>query len=109
MAVTAEPNIEHVTVAANLCGGRPCVAGTRVRVWDVASIVQAGGSVDDVLAAYPRLSLADVHGALAYFYDHREAIERQAAADVAVAARLREQFGPGPLERSEASAGASGR
>lgn len=98
MSIDTDPVVSHVTLTPDVCGGRPCVVGTRVRVWDVAVIVQGGGSVDDVLAAYPRLTLADVHGALTYFYDHRASLERQAEQDAALADRLRQDQGPGPLE-----------
>ena len=64
-----------------MCGGKPCIAGTRIRVWDVAVLAQAGESPDEILTHYPHLTLADVHAALAYYYDNREAIDRQAAED----------------------------
>jgi hypothetical protein len=75
------------------------VAGTRVRVWDIAVRAQAGESPDEVLAHFPHLTLSDVHAALAYYYDNREAINAQAADDTLLADKLHRSLGPGPLEK----------
>jgi hypothetical protein len=32
-------------------------------------------SPDEIVSAYPTITLADVHGALAYYYDHRATID----------------------------------
>jgi len=34
-------------------------------------------SADDIVAAYPQLTLAGVHAALAFYFDNRDEIERQ--------------------------------
>ena len=94
----AQPK-QHVTATSGVCGGKPCVAGTRIRVWDIASLAQAGHAPDEILAHYPSLTLADVHAALAYYYDNRDEIERSAAADLRFAEELRGKLGPGPLEQ----------
>jgi len=90
---------QHVTSTPSVCGGKPCVAGTRIRVWDIASLAQSGHTPDEILAHYPSLTLADVHAALAYYYDNREEIDRRAAEDERFAEELRQTLGPGPLEQ----------
>lgn len=97
MAPVAQPR-QHITSTSGVCGGKPCIAGTRVRVWDVAVRAQAGESPDEVLAHFPHLTLSDVHAALAYYYDNREAIDEQAADDERFAEELHRVAGPGPLE-----------
>jgi uncharacterized protein (DUF433 family) len=99
MSVTpvAQPR-QHIISTAGVCGGKPCVAGTRVRVWDIAVHAQAGESPDEVLTHFPHLTLSDVHAALAYYYDNREAINGQAAEDERFAEQFRQSVGPGPLE-----------
>ena len=99
---------QHVTSTAGVCGGKPCIAGTRVWVWDVASLSQAGQSPDEILAHYPHLTLADVYAALAYYYDNREEIDRQAGEDERLADELLARLGPGPLESKARSAKAAG-
>jgi uncharacterized protein (DUF433 family) len=79
----------HIARMPGVCGGKPCVAGTRIRVWDVVVMNEHGASPDEILAAYPGITLADVHAALAYYFDNREEIERQIADDAAFAAQLK--------------------
>jgi uncharacterized protein (DUF433 family) len=38
-----------------------------------------GYPVEDIVAHYPQLTLAEVHAALAYYYDHIEDIRREIA------------------------------
>lgn len=97
--IAVAPPKQHVTSTPGVCGGKPCIAGTRIRVWDVASLAQAGHSPDEILSAYPHLTLADIYAALAYYYDNREAIEAQIVEDGRFADELRQKLGPGPLEQ----------
>jgi|HubBroStandDraft_1064217.scaffolds.fasta_scaffold893225_1 uncharacterized protein (DUF433 family) len=90
---------QHVTSTPNVCGGKPCIAGTRIRVWDVAVLSQAGESPDEILAHYPQLSLSDVYAALAYYYDNRPLIDQQAIDDDKFAEQVRQTMGLGPLEK----------
>ena len=103
MSATTPATVEkqHVTRTPGVCGGKPCIVGTRIRVWDVAVLTEMGRSPDEVLVAYPHLSLADVYGALTYYYDHKAEIDAQAAADERFVEELRRRTGPGPLERME--------
>jgi uncharacterized protein (DUF433 family) len=68
---------QHIEITAGICGGAPRVAGTRIRVSQIAILTEQGTSADEIVAAYPHLSLADVYAALAYYHDHREAIEQE--------------------------------
>lgn len=96
----AQPK-QHVISTPGVCGGKPCIAGTRIRVWDVASLAQIGQSRGGILIHYPSLTLADVHAALAYYYDNRDEIERAAVEDERFAEELRRKLGSGPLEENE--------
>jgi hypothetical protein len=57
-----------------------------------------GHSPDKIVSALPHLSLAQVHAALAYYFDHREDIVEEMRQDQEFVARIRPQTGPGPLE-----------
>jgi uncharacterized protein (DUF433 family) len=86
--------IEHIEITANKCGGKPCIAGTRIRVWDIHVWHNLRGqSPEEIVAAFPQLSLADVHAALAYYFDHREEIQRQAKEDEEFVAKLKREQG----------------
>ena len=74
-----------------LRGGRPVIAGTGLRVSDVAALYTFHDySVVDIAAAHG-LSLAQVHAALAYYFDHKAEIDDEIRSDDAEIATLREQ------------------
>jgi len=73
---------EHISKTPGLCGGRACIAGHRIRVADVVVWHERRGySPDEILAMFPGLALADVHAALAYYFDHRDEIDADLQAD----------------------------
>ena len=81
--------IQHIESIPNKCGGKPCISGTRIRVWDIHVWHNLRGqSPEQIIADFPQLSLADVHAALAYYFDHREEIQRQAKEDEEFDAKL---------------------
>lgn len=54
------------------------IAGTRIKVSQVAHEFECRGMApDEIVEAHPHLTLADVHAALAYFYDHTEMIREE--------------------------------
>jgi uncharacterized protein (DUF433 family) len=87
--------IKHIESIPGKCGGKPCVAGTRIRVWDIHIWHDLRGqSPEQIIADFPQLSLADVYAALTYYLDHREEIERQAKEDEAFVADMKRKQGP---------------
>jgi uncharacterized protein (DUF433 family) len=103
----------HVDSHPEKCGGKPCVAGTRVRVWDVAHhIERLGKSPDEVIQAFPRLTLADVYGAMAYYWDHRQEVEERIRQDHLEVEALMRASGEGlvpQLESMRTNAGETGK
>lgn len=71
------PNlVAHIDARPAVCGGRPCIAGTWIRVQDIYLWHELQGqSPEEIVTNFQKLSLADVHAALAYYHDHREEIE----------------------------------
>jgi len=57
---------ERISVKSNVCHGQPCVKGTRIMVWLILQYLANGDSEEDILAAYPDLTIEDVHACLAY-------------------------------------------
>lgn len=85
----------HIEIHESACGGKPCVAGTRIRVWDIHVWHDLRGqSPEEIVALYPQLSVADVHAALAYYLDHRDEIDSQANADQIEVAKLQAEQAP---------------
>jgi len=61
-----------------VCGGKACIAGHRVRVLDVVMWHEHHGmSPDEIVSQVPTITLADVHAALAYYFDHMEEIQEE--------------------------------
>ncbi len=60
-----------------VCGGDPCVAGTRIMVWLLEQYRRLGMSEADLLANYPTLRAADLVNAWVYVAAHTDEIERQ--------------------------------
>ncbi|MBK5929756.1 DUF433 domain-containing protein [Halochromatium salexigens] len=59
-------DLARITVDPEVCGGRPCIRGLRVRVKDILDMLAAGASRDEILADYPYLEDADITAALNY-------------------------------------------
>jgi uncharacterized protein (DUF433 family) len=66
---------EHIVKTPGTCGGRACISGHRIRVADIVVWHERRGySPDEVVSLFPGLTLADVHAALAYYFDNRTEI-----------------------------------
>lgn len=92
----------RVECTPGVCGGKPRIAGHRIRVQDVYVLHEFKGLTPDaIVQAFPGITLADVHAALAYFWDHREDIQRQMREDEAFADSLRAQSGPGLIQQAQ--------
>jgi uncharacterized protein (DUF433 family) len=81
------------------CGGRPRIDGHRITVEDVAVWHERMGmSPDEIVSSYPTIPLSDVHAALAYYYEHRDAIDADILEGERFAAEMKAKLGPGPLD-----------
>ena len=74
-------SIDTIVSNANVRGGRPIIAGTTLRVQDVAAHHIHRHYTPEELAYQLQISLAQVHAALAYYYAHQEEIDRQIEED----------------------------
>jgi uncharacterized protein (DUF433 family) len=69
---------EHIEITPGICGGKPRIAGHRIRVQDIAVWhEQMGMSPDEIVSRHPTITLADVYAALAYYHDHFQEIRQQ--------------------------------
>lgn len=89
---------EHIEIVQGAGGPKPRIAGHRIRVQDVAIWHEKLGlSPDEIVDRHPTITLADVHAALAYYWDHRDEIERAIAAEHAFVEEFRREH-TGPLQ-----------
>ncbi|VXD24392.1 conserved hypothetical protein [Planktothrix serta PCC 8927] len=83
---------EHIQITPDVCGGKPRIAGHRIKVQDIVIwSEEMGMSPDEILYHYPSITLADVYAALAYYHDHREEIRSQIRADEAFVQEMQAQ------------------
>lgn len=81
--LTKEVKHPYITSDRKIRGGEPIIAGTGIRVLDVAVRYEIMGmSPDDILVAFPHLSLSQVHDALSYYYEHKDEIDRKWKDDI---------------------------
>jgi uncharacterized protein (DUF433 family) len=90
MAVLTQTYIESDPA---ICGGKPRIAGTRIRVLDIAALhVHERLNPEEIASKiYPHLTLAQIHAALAYYYEHREEIDASIRETEHAEARFRQQ------------------
>ena len=80
---------QHIVTTPGTAGGKPRIAGRRITVQQIAIWHERlGMSPDEIASAYD-LTLGDVHAALAYYHDHRPAIDAAIRDDDALVAELR--------------------
>ncbi len=105
--VKMTPANGYIEIRQNRSGqDRAYLAGTRMRVQDVALTAEFDGrSADEIVSAFPHLSLAQVHAALAYYFDHREAILEELRQDEEYARASQATSGPGPLAVQQGTQG----
>src|SRR5436305_14208561 len=77
--------------------GVPCIGGTRHRVIDIVADHMAHGyTAAQIVEQYPDLTLAQVHAALTYYYDHEDELNATLMASYAQAEHQRHQHQPHP-------------
>lgn len=69
----------RITIEPGKCGGRPCIRGMRITVYDVLSYLASGMQSDQILADFPYLEVEDIQACLQYAAD-RERIHLLASA-----------------------------
>lgn len=57
---------KHITMEAGKRGGRPCIRGMRITVYDVLSYLAAGMTSEEILDDFPYLTAEDIQACLAF-------------------------------------------
>jgi uncharacterized protein (DUF433 family) len=79
-------------------GGKPRIQGTRITVADVVGWHLRGGMSLHEISATWDLSLAALHAAMSYYYEHRDEVDRQTE-EAHESARLIERQFPTKLQQ----------
>src|SRR5688572_17237555 len=93
MAIAA---IEHIEVDDK---GVARVKGSRSKVEQIVMDTMNGLTPEQIHEAYEHLSLAQIHAALAYYYDHKEAIDADIKAGREMVERMRREAGESPVAK----------
>jgi uncharacterized protein (DUF433 family) len=72
---------KYIVITPDVRGGKPRIRETRITVADIVLMhLRLGQSIEEISGRY-ELPLAAVYAAMAYYYDHRQDVEEEIAAD----------------------------
>jgi uncharacterized protein (DUF433 family) len=60
---------ERITIEPDKRGGRPCIRGMRITVYDVLEYLASGMTEAEILADFPYLEAEDIRACLAFAAD----------------------------------------
>ncbi len=70
-------SIKQIETSSDVRSGKPRISGTRITVEDIAVMhLKLGMSLIEIAGVY-ELSLAQVYAAMAYYFEHREDIDKR--------------------------------
>ena len=65
---------DKITIEPGKRGGKPCIRGLRVTVYDVLEYLASGMTPQEIVDDFPELELDDVHACLAFAADRERHI-----------------------------------
>lgn len=91
---------DYIEASNSVRGGKPRIVGTRITVADIVLMHRRLGRALEEIAGTYDLRLAAVYAAMAYYYDHKDEIDRSLEEEEALAeafkknnpSRLREKL-----------------
>ena len=60
---------KYITIEPGKRGGKPCIRGLRITVYDVLDYLASGMTEDEILRDFPDLSREDIRACLAFAAD----------------------------------------
>ena len=57
---------KYIVADTEICGGTPTFSGTRIMIYLILEMLEAGASIDEILEAYPSLSKDHIRAALEF-------------------------------------------
>lgn len=98
----------HIEITPGIVGGKPRISGRRITVQNIAVWHERMGKSIDEIAAEHDLSFAEIHAALAYYFDHRAEVDEALKQSEAFADEQRRAT-PSKLHRKLQDQAAHGR
>ena len=84
-------SIELIYSNPKIRGGRPCIVGTGLRVLDVVMSMHFGNRSPGQIAEDFQITLAQVHAALAYYYENKREIDDDIREDIRIGEELKKE------------------
>ncbi|MFL6262186.1 MAG: DUF433 domain-containing protein [Thermoanaerobaculia bacterium] len=84
--------INSIVSDPEIRGGQPLIAGTTLRVSDLASYHTLAGLTPEQLSAQFNINMARVHAALAYYYQNKAVIDAEIWSNTDEAEILRQRL-----------------
>jgi uncharacterized protein (DUF433 family) len=82
------------------CGGKPRIDGHRIKVAHIAICHERMGmSADEIVTGHPTITLAQVHSALAYYYEHKDEIDAEIEEGERFVEELKAKSPPSKLQK----------
>jgi uncharacterized protein (DUF433 family) len=63
-----------ITIEAGKRGGKPCIRGMRITVYDILNWLASGMSTEKIIEEYPELQAVDIFAALSFAADRERSI-----------------------------------
>jgi uncharacterized protein (DUF433 family) len=94
--ISATPTTyEHIALDAD---GVAWIAAANTKVVELLAAARAHGwSAEELAYQHPHLTLAQVHSALAYYWDHQQQLDAELRRRAALVEEIREEFVEHPL------------
>ena len=85
----------HISLAED---GTPTIAGSTTKVVELVGELYAyGWSPAEMRFQHPHLTLGQIHSALAYYFDHREILDKDLERRIALGETLRQSTAEPPI------------
>ena len=92
---SVQTGYEHITLDERKT---PVISGTTMKVIElVQEKIAYGWSAEEIHFQHPSLTLGQIYSALAYYADHRDALDKEIERRLERAAAARQAAGPSPL------------
>ncbi|MDH3661354.1 MAG: DUF433 domain-containing protein [Alphaproteobacteria bacterium] len=63
---------DRITIEPGKRGGKPCIRGLRITVYDILEYLASGMSEDEILSDFPDLEQADIRACLTFAADREK-------------------------------------
>lgn len=67
---------KYITIEPGKRGGKPCIRGLRITVYDILEYLASGMTKEEILADFPELTEEDIQACLAFAADRERKLHK---------------------------------